>query len=260
MKLDKKTIKNIVISTFLIVGIIAITIFIMTYEKNELKQEEVIIELSSDLVSTDPKVSASNFIIRNGTMGDVENDINGDSLINSEAGLLSVKGRYEALKVLKEAVVPGNLIITGEEDKYIDKLATPDCIPTFHQIRDLKVSEPGKTGKLVVYSDNGNIEYTYTDVYVDFNSAKIWYQWGRDADWDGNVMEIENVEKFENIKVTLVQSGELWFIYNIEDAEKKLNSRFATWNGKTEESYGPEDTFVRTIQTNFLDNNETKTN
>lgn len=246
--INKKDIFRVFISITIVSVLLLGAVYIVNYEP---KREETLIDnqFTSELVSTDPKVSAANFIYANGNIGVITEDVNENTLVNGEAEYKAIQRRYEALELVKTALVPGSPLVNSAQESFIKNLLGKYDTPIFYEIKNVVVSNPENAGKLEVHSETGSTVYDYVEVYASFDSYRVWYQWGRDTDWDGNVLEVENKEHFENIKVSLVKSGDLWFIHDIENAEHKINSRFATWKGVGVESYSENDEIRREILT-----------
>lgn len=207
------------------------------------------ITTSSEIVTTDPQLTTSLFVTANGTMGDKEHEVSGDTLFNQVAMNGNRDRRLKSYRKVKEAVIPGGPILNGNEEHNIDKHTKGLTVPVFYEIDNLKTSEPINERKVEVQSNEGTYKYRAVDVLVSFDSTKIYYDRVRDISWDGTYSQIENKETYTDVKVTLVQSGDLWFVYDIENSEHELNARFATWSGVSKEEYDyTKDKVVKSIE------------
>ena len=228
---DKKQLIQIIISSLIVIALFALAYFVIIYEP-PLKLVEIDnIDINSDILSTDPLETSYKIIKVNGTMGNIEKEITQETMETNEATFENTYRRQLALSKTKVAIIPGSPLINGEEEGYI-KIFTSDLdAPYIYEIDNIKLSEPMKYEKLTVYSETGPTEYNSTEVLASFDSTRITYSSAKDSSYDGTYKQIRNTENYENIKITLVQVGELWFIYDVEDAEKIINERFATWSG-----------------------------
>lgn len=257
---SKEGVFQIAIAITLTVAVILGAVFIVIGNKEDKKDDIKPNILSSDIVSTDPRESTVNFITYNGTIGDTST-ITSETIPVDGFGLNRDR-RLEALDIVESSIVPGSPLINGRERQNIFNMTDDDCFPSFFEIRNLKVGEPSKVGKITVYDDSGNVEYDYVDIYVDFDSYKISYIWPLDASGDGSVSKVEGYDTFTDVKVTLVKSGDLWFIYDVEDSENLLNVRFATWSGIAKNNIDVEEEVVERIvpagvdTSNVVDPNE----
>lgn len=229
--MNKSNVIKMIIAALMLASVMGIALFIVNYEKTTDK-ESVDLNLSSDIVSTDPKVSAANFITQNGTIGNLSevDQAYFDRKFTSET---NADRRMASFEKVRDAIVPDSPIITGREEDAI-KNQTVD-FPVFYEVRDLKVSEPSNVKPLVIHHNQiGPVEYESVDVYVDFTSAENTFYWPTDASEDNKsiITQMEAVDHFEDVKVTLVKSGDLWFIYDVEDIEYLLNVRMSTWSGR----------------------------
>jgi len=228
---NKKDIIYFVIA-ILSVSIIGLVSFIILNEDDSVKMNEVEhFEVDSDILSTDPKKTTYNYIKTNGTMGNLEKDVTEEKFKTNEIIFENSSRRLISLEKVKKATIDGSPLITGKEEKNIDEFANSLNFPFFYRVDNFKISEPEEEKKLKVYSENGPSEYDSISLFVSFDSFMIRYMRPTDTSYDGTHTEITNKETFENVKVTLVKSGDLWFVYDIENAEKLINERFSTWNG-----------------------------
>lgn len=244
--------KSIIIKMITAVGMLAfvvgITFYVVNFEKSTTK-ETVDLNLSSDIVSTDPKISAANFITHNGTIGDLK-EVDQEYFNNFSTMSTNVERRMATFEKVKDAVVPDSPIITGREEDTIKNQLVE--FPIYYEIRDLKVSEPSDVKPLVVHHHGtGPAEYDSVEVYVDFTSAENTFYWPTDASGDGMITQMEAVDSFEDVKVTLVKSGDLWFIYDVEDIEYLLNIRMSTWSGRGKNDVSTEQVLINTYERNY---------
>lgn len=226
--MNKTNVIKMIMAILMLALVIGATLFIVNFEKTTDK-EIVELDLSSDIVSTDPKVSAANFINHNGTIGDLS-EVDQEYFDNfSEAA--NDEKRMASFNKVKDAIIPDSPMINGREEDTIKNQTVE--FPIYYEVRDLKVSEPSNVKPLIIHHDGiGPIEYESVDVKVDFTSAESTFYWPTDASGDGMITQMEAVDYFEDVKVTLVKSGDLWFIYDVEDSEYLLNIRMATWSGR----------------------------
>lgn len=228
---SKKEIIQIVFSSIVIISLLIVAYMIVVREPKVNMVEMKDLKLSSEIVSTDPMVTASNFIFANGTMGDVETDITQDKLRTNEAVFENEGRRLIALSRVKEALIPGSPLIRGDEESHAKIFTRELNYPYIYKVDNVKVSEPSEISMLKVFSETGPSEYESVELFVSFDSTRIHYLRAGDSSYDGTHTEISNVESFSDIKMTLAKSGDLWFVYDIEDAEVIVNERFATWSG-----------------------------
>lgn len=230
--MEKEDIKKLIIAGLLAVGMLAGAYFIVIYEPEPEMTAIENVDIYSELVSTDPMQSAANFITANGTMGSIENDITQEKMKTNEATYENSHRRLLALSRVTNAVIPGSPLITGREEDNISKFTMDLDSPVLYKVDNVVVSEPSEPQMLTIFSETGPIEYDSVDVTVTFDSTRIHYSRVHDVTYDGTHTQLSIKESFET-KVTLVQVDELWFIYDIENAEELLNERFATWSGST---------------------------
>lgn len=228
---DKKGLIQIIISSVIVITLLTLAYFIVIYEPSLKMMEIDNIDINSDILSTNPSETAYKFIKVNGTMGNVEKDITQETMKTNESIFENAYRRQIALSKVKDAIIPGSPLIDGKEEGYIKIFVSDLDVPYIYEISNVRVSEPSKLEKLTVYSETGPTEYDSTEVLVSFDSTRITYNSAKDTSYDGTHVQISNTENYEEIKVTLVQVGELWFVYDVEDAEKLMSERFATWSG-----------------------------
>lgn len=226
-----KPIVQIIISIVLVILLILGAYFIVMRKPINNKNQIDNISTNSNIVSTDPKVSAAKFIEANGAMGSVEIDITQDSMKTNEATYMNGTRRLTSLAKVEQAVVPGNKLIIGNERDNLKRFVGNLDYPFLYKIDNISVSEPSNPAKLTVYSESNAIEYQSVKVFVDFESTRIHYTCPKDVTYAGIHTQFSNTEKFKDIEVILVQSGELWFVYDIVNSEQLINERFATWSG-----------------------------
>lgn len=236
------------ISLAMFAFVIGATLFIVNYGKSDGKKTVEPLKLSSDIVSTDPKVSAANFIKANGTIGDISK-VNKEyfGLKNTET---NATRRIEAYKKVRDSIVPDSPIITGKEIENAQNQSSD--FPTFYTIDKMKVGEPSEVTPLTITHDgSGPIEYKSVDVLVDFTSYQDTFYWPTDVTGDSIITQERAKDDFKNVKVTLVQSGNLWFIYNVEDIEYSLNVRMATWSGRGKDDVSPNQERIAEYEFNY---------
>lgn len=228
--IGKSELSRILIAVGMVVLIFAATIFIVNYGNNETeKKEEIELSPDSDIVSTDPRVSAANFIKHNGTMGDL-------SVIDQEYFKTpftedNSERRMNAFKKVKDAIIPDSPLLSRNIEKFIEEYVSDFHV--YYEIRDLKVGEPSEVTPLTIHHNQiGSIEYDSVEVKVDFTSAQNIFYWPTDATGDSIITQMEAVDHFEDVTVILVKSGDLWYIYDVVDSEYLLNVRMATWSGR----------------------------
>lgn len=244
--MNKEFITRAIISILLLGGIIALTLFIVNFDAD--KKEEIKPDLlSSDLVSTDPKISAANFIKANGTMGDLT-EINQEYFKTVQEETNSDR-RRKAFEKVKDAIVPDSPLL----NERIENAILNDNLEflRFYEVDNLKVSEPSEISPLIINHDvSGPVQYDSVSVYVDFESSQHTFYWPTDADSESIITQMKTTDKFEDVKVTLVKSGELWFIYDVEDSEYLLNSKMSTWQGRGVETGSTDKILVTTYEMN----------
>lgn len=227
-----KQIIQIVISFILVLTLMIGAYFIVMKKpsNNKITIED---DLHADLniVSSDPMKTAMKFIEANGTIGNIDADITQDSMKTDEAIFKNGTRRLNSLNKIGKAVIPGNLLILGNEKDNIKNFVKNLDYPFLYKIDNVEVSKPSEPVSLIVYSEIGVITYESVKVLVNFESTRIHYTSPKDITYAGVHKQFNNTEKYEDIEVILVKSGDLWFIYDIVDAEYKVNERFASWSG-----------------------------
>lgn len=244
----KKTIKenfiNILISGAIVLLLVVSAVLIVNYKPKPTMKEIKVIETDSKIVSDDPQTTASLFTKANGTMGSLS-EATTESLKTGELVFNNGERRKSAFIEVSKAIVPGSPLITDLELKNIERHINNIDVAVIFLAENIKVGKPANERRLSVSSEEEGLnEYDAVDVLVSFDSIKTTFMSAKDSSFDGTYTQVDNRETFNEVKITLVRSGELWFVYDIEDAEYLLNERFATWSG-----IGP-------ITTNF-ENNET---
>lgn len=246
--MNKSNIIKMSIALGMLGFVFLVTILIVNYEK-PIGKETVDLGLSSDIVSTDPKVSASNFIMQNGTMGDLS-EVDQAYFERNFLDVTNPDRRMESFEKVKDAIIPDSPIISGREETAMKTQSTD--FPIYYEIRDLEVGEPGKPTPLIIYHDvEGPIEYESVDVKVDFTSAQNTFYWPTDASGDSIITQMEALDYFEDVTVTLVKSGDLWFIYDVEEIEYKLNVRMSTWSGRGNDDVSIEQTLINSYNLDY---------
>lgn len=233
-----------------IVGIIFAVTFLVTNLDFAKKEEFSIETKKSDLVSKDPKITAANFIVANGTIGNLEEKTE-QQIIGGEINL-NPEMRLEALDIAKTAIINDSPIITGREIEA--SLRKDGLFPNFYSIRDLKVSEPYSPKTLVINHDEiGQVEYDSVKVNVDFKSVETTLAWPTDVHLNAKITQKEVVDSFKNIAVELVKDGDLWYVYDVEDMEYALNVRMATWSGQGKYDVSADDAVVKEYDIDNVD-------
>lgn len=238
------------ISLFMLGIVIVATLFIVNYDKSDNKKAPVDLklDLKSSLVSKDPRISAANFLKANGTIGDVSKvnkEFFGQKVIETNA-----ERRINAFKKVKDAIVPDSPIITGREIENA-KTQSQD-FPIFYTIDKIKVGEPSEVKPLVIEHDGiGSTEYDSVEVLADFVSYQDTFYWPTDVTGDSIITQERAKDEFKDVKITLVKSGELWFIYDVEDIEYNLNVRMATWSGRGKDDVSPNQEKVAEYEFNY---------
>lgn len=228
---ELKMIKNI-IKGLMAIGIL-LSILVLTFlifnKDEEISEENWELNLNSDIVSTNPKKSAANFIMQNGTIGDLTNLKKEDIVhLNFPA---SSDMRRSSFDLAKPAIIPGSPLIDGNEEETIaNDLAQ---FPVYYSIENLKVDEPAPIYKLPLnHNGIGLVEHDAVKVNVSFDSIQTTFYWPTDFGSDGIITKEVALDSFEEISVTMVNSGGKWFIYDVEDSEYTLNVRMSTWSGR----------------------------
>lgn len=194
------------------------------------KLDNVILDGSlSEIVSTDARQTAAKLIIANGTMGSLE-EITPDSLNDGSATDANVNRRFTAINLVENGVVPGSPLVSGSEKKFIETYTRGLDEPAIYEIENVKAGKPMNERMITVTSKDLVADYHAVDVEISFESIKTVFTRSRDGSYDGTNYQIENRENYV-VKVTVIQSGDLWFGYDIENSEYGLNERMSTWKG-----------------------------
>lgn len=219
--------------SFMLVLILMIGAYFIVMKKPSNNKITIEDNLNADLsiVSSDPMKTTMKFIEANGTIGNIDTDITQDSMKTDEAIFKNGTRRLNSLNKIEKAVIPGNLLILGNEKDNIKNFVRNLDYPFLYKIDNVEVSKPSEPVNLIVYSEAGATTYESVKLLVDFESTRIHYTSPKDITYAGVHRQFSNVEKYEDIEVILVKSGDLWFIYDIVDAEYKVNERFASWSG-----------------------------
>lgn len=228
---------------------ITVSLIIVNWDPEKKKDvENVGLELSSEIVSTDPKVSATNFIMGNGNIGDVK-QINEDYFSELQPETNGDR-RQEAYDKIKDAIIPDSPLLS-ERIQEVIKNDTVEFM-NFYEISDLKVGNPSDPYPLVISHDTlGNIQYEAVDVLVDFTSFFHGFYWPTDTDGEPVITHKRSSDSFQDVKITLVKSGDLWFIYDVEDSEYLLNARMATWHGRGKNDVSTDMLVVKEYEMNY---------
>lgn len=252
--INKETVIRVLIALGMLGVVIFTTLFFVNYESKVEKVEvDYEMELDSEIVSVDPKVSASNFIRYNGTMGDLSKV--SQDYFDNQVVETNPERRMAAFVKVKDAVIPDSPILTGREEEAIER-QTSD-FPVFYEADELKVGEPSDVRPLRVEHDTiGPVEYESVEVNIDFTSSQHTFYWPTDTGGDSRLTQKATSEEFEDITVTLVKSGDLWFIYDVENIEYDLNVRMATWSGRGEDTVTVEQEVVGYYDLNYNDSRE----
>lgn len=245
--MNKGNIFKLIIAVGMLASIVIIGLYIVNYDKSS-KRINYKLDLSSDIVSEDPSISAANFIANNGTMGDLSEIT--QEFIDSYNMPTNADRRMAAFQKVKDAIVPDSPLLSGNEEEVIKNQTSE--FPIYYEVRDVKVSGPSAVKPLVIHHNGiGPTKYDSVDVYVDFKSAENVLYWPTDTGGHSIITQMEAVDYFENVKVTLIKSDGLWYIYDVEDSEYKLNARMSTWGGKGKNDVSSEQYVVAEYQINY---------
>lgn len=226
--MNKKINWQIVIAVLTSIMLFAGAVFIITYKPNK-KMITNEYSSTSEIVTTDPIKTAVLYIKANGTIGD-HNKITDETLNNYDIIIENTQNRIKSLNNVKEATIPGSPLINGSEESNIKKHTNDTQELMFYYIDNIKTSDKYNEGKLSVFTETGPVEYESVNVDVEFDSILKYFTAPSDTSYDGTYSVIENKENFKTV-VTLVKSGDLWFVYDILNSELDMNARFATWSG-----------------------------
>lgn len=237
----KENLKNGLIATGIIV-IMGIILYVIFSENDEKEEVELSVDLNSEIASEDPRESAANFIKSAGTIGDYEGLT--DEQVSKGEMKSSSEMREEALDRVEDVIIPDGPLLSGRERDFIRE--DNSQFPVFYQVEDVKVGEPYEESTITVNHDGvGAVEYDSIKVDVDFKSIETLFSWPTDASFTPIVSEEMSYDEHENVVVHLAKSGDLWFIYDVEDSEYELNARLATWSGKGQYSFPYEKKLVK---------------
>lgn len=246
--MKNKFIMQMIVAVGMLAATVGITMMIVNFDKDGKDKVDVELDLESDIVSTDPKVSASNFIKFNGTMGDIS-QINQEYFSTYQEETNSDR-RMNAYTKVKDAILPDSPLLSGRTLKTIER-DTLDFL-VFYEITNMKASNPSKVYPLVVnHDENGEIQYEAVDVFLDFTSSQHTFYWPTDMGSDSIITQMKASDDFSNVKVTLVKSGDLWFVYNVEDSEHLLNVRMSTWQGKGKDTVSTDRDLVNEFEMDY---------
>ena len=230
-KIREDTRLQLVIAVILVSVLLAGSYWIVNRDSNKEKLSKVPLDGSiSDIISSDPVETAASFIKANGTMGNIEKDITFETLKNGTAIFENIDRRMIALSKVESAVVPGSPIINGSERKHIEIHSRNLIYPILYEVKNIKAGKPKNSREISVADSQGKATYQAVDIEVSFDSVMTTFTRAGDTSYDGTNTQTENKDQFD-VTVTLAQSGDLWFVYDIENSEYLLNERFATWKG-----------------------------
>lgn len=237
------------ISILMLGIIIVVTFFIINYDNTTSKEKiDLSLDLNSEIVSTDPKISAANFIKYNGTMGDIQKvDENYFGPQNLET---NADRRIASLEKVKDAIIPDSPIISGRELENAKNQLMD--FPVFYTIENVSASEPSEIKPLIIEHDEiGSTQYESVDVLIDFTSIQDTFYWPTDVTGDSIITQERAKDEFKDVKVTLVKSGDSWFIYDVEDIEYKLNVRMSTWSGRGKDDVSTDQKTIAEYKLNY---------
>lgn len=227
----KKTVIQVGIAIALVVGLMITAYIIVSYEPDIKMIENKPHTSDSNIVTNDAQKTAALFVEANGNIGNTEKDITIKTLESGEAIENNSKRRLEAFYAVNRATIPGSPLIKDNQDSYIRKYTSKLNTPYTFKVENVSTSKPSKISKLIINTNSESTEYEAVDVYVSFDSIMTTFVCATDTSYDGTHTQMDNKAHFDKLKVTLVNSGDLWFVYDIENAEKVVNERFATWRG-----------------------------
>ena len=221
--------------------------FFFDFGPESAKKDEVK-EPTSTVVSKDPKVSASNFLNVVGNIGDLS-EVNQDYFneiqleTNSDRRMSSYEKALEM--ILEDSPLVDERTLNAIKEESIEFFV-------FYKMSDVKVSEPLNERKINVFRNAvGNQEFNAVDVYANFTSSKHTFYWPTDATGESIITEAMVQDKFEDVKITLIESDGLWFIYDVENAEDLINVRFSTWKGVGKDNVSVEEVILNEYSLNY---------
>ena len=201
--------------------------FFFDFGPDNAKKDEIK-EPTSDVVSKDPRVSTSNFLNAVGNMGDLS-EVNQEYFNEIQLETNSDR-RMNSYEQARKMILEDSPLV---DERTLETIKSESIeFFVFYKISDIKVSDPLNERKINVFRNAvGNQEFNAVDVYANFTSSKHTFYWPTDATGESIITEAMVQDEFEDVKVTLVESDGLWFIYDVEDAEDLINVRFSTWKG-----------------------------
>lgn len=227
--MSRDNIKNLIFAIAILVGIGAALFLIFNVDNKNDKVEIEVKGKNSNLVSKDPKESAANFIMANGSIGNLEELSEKD--LTSGNLQETVEMRLQTLDKVKDAIVDDSPIISGDEEEA--SWLRDGLFPVYYSIRNLKVGEPyGKKKVRIEHNQIGSVEYNSIKVNVDFDSVETVFTWPTDLQLKAVLTRLESTDSFKNVAIELVEIDGLWYIYDVENIEYLLNVRMATWDGR----------------------------
>lgn len=227
--MNAETIKRLIFALVIVGALFGTSLFIAKLGGKDTKEAMKVDIQDSELVSKDPKESAANFIIANGTIGNFE-EMSDEELVK---GIFkpTFEARAEAFELAKTAIIEDSPIITGTEEEV--NYDQDGIFPMYFSIKNLKVSEPYKESKLKIeHNQVGQVEYDSVRVKVDFDSVQTVLFWPTDASLEAVLSVEQATDSFKDVEVELVKVDGLWYIYDVENIEYDLNVRMATWSGR----------------------------
>lgn len=229
-RIKNNNILVVILSILIVVLLFGGSYYFVTRDYSKEKTKTIKIDGSnSSIVGTDPQEVAVKFIKRNGTMGSLD-DVTVESLKSNQAVFNNNKRRHEALDELEKAVVPGSIITLRDVRKHIETYSRNLTFPVMYSVENIKGSKPRNERKVSIRNDEISGNFEGVDILVQFDSIKTIFTAPTDTSYNGTHTRYDNKENLEVI-VTLVKSGDLWFVYELGDSEYNINDRFATWRG-----------------------------
>ncbi len=231
MKKNKESIIQYSVAAGVVLLLIVAVIFgynLLFNKKEPTANKEVEVSKIRGLGST-PEETLTKFISTTGNMGN-QDSVTIDNLTKISAisgnSLRRYKSYTDSIKFLSTSS-PLNIL---NNEKYISEYGQKKRIPEFYAISDIKVSK-GTKGKTIYNSNFADGSATGVDLYASFISTKtIFRPKTFDSSSDGTIVKIQNKERFDNIKFTLIRLGKNdWRVFSI-DTNAEIGSRFSIWN------------------------------
>lgn len=238
----------------LAVGLIVFgSIYIANYNSEDIREEIVELETDSSIVTSDAQKTASLVVQANGTIGNLEL-VSEENIREFDTTRDNIKVRMDALEKVSKALIPGSPLLSGREESNIKEYSNSSEYPILFKTENVKSGKPTNKRKITSFSESGPTSYDGVDVKVQFDSIMMSFTSPRDTSYDGTYTRIDNKETYD-VTVTLAKSGDLWFVYDIENSENGLAQRFATWSGNSNSySDNEKDEIVGEITTSFNEN------